>query len=285
MNRITSNLIIGNRYQVFVSGNFTLDKLKVRYDEQDTPRLSETQEEEVERVVSKYIATGKRIDQDTQGHRPPLYRLRGYSIDGEYFVLRLGRTEFGEYLATNVEHPEWRETYGDIVMSDALALSAATVTGDNLLLWGKRSGIPADTSAPYHILPSGHAHPPDSIGTWVYQELEAETGIKVSEVRKLICTGLMLSLWNTKPELSFFIRASVEFSELQNRDRQEGWEFVEVYGLPFVSSSISKWLVEYRDRVVPPGHAAVLLAARLEFGDKWYNEIVARLREDEKLRG
>jgi hypothetical protein len=58
-----------------VSGNFTLDKLKVSYDEEDTPRLSKTQEKEVERVVSKYIAPGKRIDQDAQGHRPPLYRL------------------------------------------------------------------------------------------------------------------------------------------------------------------------------------------------------------------
>ncbi|MGC9424094.1 hypothetical protein, partial [Vibrio sp.] len=257
-------------YRVLVGGMYSLHQLKLEYDEHNILNLSGVQQEEVERVVSTYMVQGKQIDYDADGHRPPLYRLISYSVNGGNLVLRLGKTDFGEYLATNVEHPEWREIYGDEVMSDALAFSVAAVTADNFLLWGKRSGKPADAAGAYHVLPSGHPHPPGSIGIWLYQELEAEAGIQVDEISDLICTGLVLSLWNTKPELTFFLRASVTFAELQERKRTEGWEFAEVYGLLFTNTSVREWLADYKDRLVPSGHAAVLLAGRINFGDKWW---------------
>jgi hypothetical protein len=262
-------------YRVLVEGMYSLDQLKLEYDEHNSLNLSKEQQEEVERVVSTYIAQGKQIDHDSNSRRPPLYRLISYSVDGQKLVLRLGKTEFGEYLATNVEHPEWRMIYGNESMSDALAFSVATVTDDNLLLWGKRSGIPADAAGAYHVLPSGHPHPPGSIGLWLYQELEAEAGLQVDEISDLICTGLVLSLWNTKPELTFFLRASVTFAELLERKRTEGWEFAEVYGLPFTNSTVGVWLTDYKDLLVPSGHAAVLLAGRINFGDIWLNEVIS----------
>ena len=269
---------IRDRYEILLMGSCSLDSLESKYDSSDVPILSREQMEELQRIVRCRLATGQRIDLLPDGQTPPLYRLRNYLVTPDKgLFLDLGRTTFGEYLLTNVQHPEWRQMYGDVVMSDALAISAAVVTSDRFIFWGRRSRATADGRSDYHILPSGHPQPPESIVDSLYQELVAETGITRNEVMCAICTGLIRTLWNGKPELTFHLESSVPFKNALERPRSESWEFDQISGIAWAPEKVSEWLQEYVQVVAPPGHAAVLLAGKNAFGDDWYRSTVRDL--------
>ena len=197
---LSAPICIAGRYDILLVGDCAPDLVRNVYDASNTPTLSSAQREVLRSIVKDRLRSGKRIDRETDGSYPPLYRLRDYAIDPDGGVtLSTGRTNYPEYLATNVEHPEWRSFYGSDVMSDALAFSVVLVSSDGLALLGRRSWRLADRGGEFHVLPSGHPHPPASIFEGVYAELSEETGVEPSEVSATVCTGLVRTRRNSKP--------------------------------------------------------------------------------------
>jgi hypothetical protein len=162
-------------------------------------------------------------------------------------------------------------------MSDALGLSAVLVTSDARVPFGARSKRIIDAADSHHILASGHAHPPQSMREAVLEEARGEAGLEPAEIRELVCTGYLRALRNGKPELAFALRAERTLGELLAREREESWEFDSVAAIDWNGDAVLDWLDAMRVRCAAPGHAAVLLAARRDFGEPWFERAIARL--------
>jgi 8-oxo-dGTP pyrophosphatase MutT (NUDIX family) len=272
-----STTLLCDRYLVRWSGDLPLDAIGQTYEAACVPELGGEEREALARMLARRERAGRPLIRLENGELPSLYRMLGFGLEQGRLQLELGRTDYAEYLLTNVEHPEWREEKGDRVMSDALAVCAVLVTEDGRVPWGRRSRRIIESRSSFHLLPSGHPEPPRSVVEGLFDELEEETGVRPEEIREVRCTGLVSSTRTGKSELTFLMSTSVAYAEIFERERAGAWEFEECYPLPWNASSARSWLVEHRDDAVPPGHAAILLGGRLAFGEAWFQGILRAL--------
>ena len=239
---------------------------RASFDQQDREGIADT--------VARRRAAGQVVLRDGHGNLPPLYRLNRFGATPHGLRLRLGRTDYGEYLYTNVERPERRRVLGDASMSDALAVCATLVTGDRRVLFGARSPRIADGPRAgagghvprYHVLPSGHPEPPHGLFEGLLKELEEETAVTPAELTASHLTGLIRALPSGKPELTFLLETELTFEEIRARSPADAWEFTSLESFPWTARDAEAWLRDHREDAVSPGHAAVLLAAEAIFG-------------------
>lgn len=273
-----SGLETSDRYRFEWTGDLPARALSSTYDPGAVAELGPAQRAELERMLARRAAAGEVLIRRPDGALPDLYRLLSFEASARELRFRLGRTDYAEYLLTNVEHPEWRRELGPQAMSDALAASLVLVTADGRVPWGRRSRRILDARAcAYHVLPSGHPEPPGSLVAGLLDEAREETGVEPGELFDLCCTGLLRSSASGKPELTFRARTSVTFDAMLARERAGAWEFDELYTLPWRAADVARWLVLHRDDAVPPGHAALLMAGRAAFGAAWAAEVLRAL--------
>ncbi|MFT5291245.1 MAG: hypothetical protein ACI8QS_000545 [Planctomycetota bacterium] len=223
----------------------------------------------IEATLARCVAADQTILRTASGSLPPLYRLRSFEETAQGLSLRLGRTDYGEYLFSNVEHPERRAERGDDAMSDALAVCAVLVTGDGFAVYGPRSSRIADLATDqkyFHVLPSGHPEPPQGIVDGLFTELQEEAGVHRGEVQRALLTGLIRAQPSGKPELTFLLETRATLADIRSRSARDAWEFDSIEGFPWTQIGAREWLTKHRRDAVAPGHAAIALAARLQFG-------------------
>jgi hypothetical protein len=220
----------------------------------------------------------------------PLYKLVSYRRIDSCLELTLGRTDYKEYVGTNVTHPEWRERFGDRVMSNPLAMSVALKTLDGLIVLGNKTSI-QDDQPRIHVVPSGHFTPTDcggnidyscpSVWAQVLQESKDELGDLELDKDGFVVTGLIRNLENFKPELTFRVTALAKWKQIQKEALRapDKWEYSDLFSVEADPQCLQVFLREKNRRFVPPGHAALLLYGHLEFGRDWFRQTISSLTD------
>jgi 8-oxo-dGTP pyrophosphatase MutT (NUDIX family) len=164
----------------------------------------------------------------------PMARLDGYEVVGERLVLRLSRTSYRMFVGTNQQRALGRWGYGPETLANPLGLSAALVTGDGKLIFGRRSG-----RVFYH---PGLLHP--VAGTLEPQEREdpvagmareiaEETGLGAGEYKIVGLLGMVEDVALGQPEAVFDVRTKLSAAEvvaraIRFREEHSGWVAVDV---------------------------------------------------------
>jgi hypothetical protein len=66
--------------------------------------------------------------------------------------------------------------------------------------------------------------------------------------------------------------------EILSRSPVDSWEYVRLEPLPWRGTTIQEVLLDRQELTwVPPGHAALLLGGKLEFGETWGKKMLSLL--------
>ena len=266
-------------YEVLCASDVQIRELRIHHSSRTRDAWTAEFEQLRLACIEKQKAQGKplKIDQRT-GKLPKLYRLDHWRFESKDFLdIWTSETDYAEYLVSNTD--KWRE-FAMEARSDPIGISVVVKTQDNKSLVGRRSGRVHDRPNSMHVIPAGHVHPPESFEKGLLQELYEELDVSTVASNMIRVTGLLRSLTNGKPELTFRIELT-EHTALQLIESQanacDSWEFEEVWSVDWTSETLSRYLIEQQEFLVPPGHAALLLAGRIDFGHQWYNNMISDL--------
>ncbi|MDP3063250.1 MAG: NUDIX domain-containing protein [Chloroflexota bacterium] len=228
----------------------------------------------MEQTWQELLRSGRRL---TDG---VLYRVLGFSQSAERLRISLGRTSYREYLCTNVAHPEWRQEYGPECMSDAVAVTGVAVTQDGQVPVQRRSALVGEWPGAYAVAPSGHPQPPNTIQEALMEELVEETGARHDEVEgEPRLTGLVLETARHKTEVTFLLRLALTWAQLKERVPADAWEYQSLEPLTWTPGACAEFLLSHEEETIPQSHGGLLLAGRVQFGQRWYEQTVSQLLE------
>jgi hypothetical protein len=211
-------------------------------------------------VIDRLIQSGKKV------RILPLYRFLSLSEKPDGMIFELGHTDFGEYLLTDITHPEWNRTRGSRAMAHPLSISAVTFSDDNFLLLGERGGTVVSEPGKIQTIPAGYIHPPDWIGETTEKELEEELAVTPGEIEEVMVTGLAQVRPSGKPEILLQVRLNVTAAEILGRHGTDEWEFACLKTIPGTRDALSGFLQENGGRLAPASHAALVSYAIHAFG-------------------
>lgn len=215
---------------------------------------------------------------DSAGKLVPLYRLaRCRSTRTGQLVLETEVTDYAEFIVTNLQRPRLRAQQGDAAMSDPLGVCAALVTCDDQLFLARRNLALDDQPSKLHVIPSGHAHPPQSLWHGLLEEMWEETGLSATALAAARCLGVIRAQPSGKPELVCHLRVSTSASEV-SRLMPTISEHSGVRRVPWHPDNIRKLLLRERFQLTSPAFAAIVLAGGNDFGKPWTEDVVAAIR-------
>lgn len=258
-------------YSVYWRGHLTLNDVEIRYDGSAELNLSTEEKLDVERAWQVLTRQNRRVKD------LPLYRLMSFHNQGKSgLVLNLGLTGYKQYQGTNVSKPSWALANPKDKMANPLAISVVSVTADNMTILQLRSDIVGEYGNRWHVTPSGHIHPPQSLSDAIEAEFLEEMGVFLNEmIEEIIVTGLVVNKEIYKPELTFFVRLRLTADDILNRFARDNWEYKRLQAVEWKSDVIGEWLKCGGPHFVPPGHAALVLGGGIEFGDEWMAQVLA----------
>jgi hypothetical protein len=278
-------LIIGSRYAVLVSDSFDLDHIKATFDPSNRIAFSGEESVQIERIWAETVKANPSV---YNGFLP---RLLSFQISGNCLLLELGLTDFKEYIATERLLLENSNVLDASQFASPLAVSAVTKTRDcHVLVEIRSSKVVFSTKGKMHVKPSGHVVATttslvkqsatrvpypflDAVATEALEELS----LSRDEILGITCTGLIRSLPNQKPELMFVMETSIDSKEIIGRPKAHGWESERLLAIPYEPDRIWQLLADELPNFTSPGHAALLLAGRRDFGEDWSVSLLAEL--------
>ena len=240
-----------DKYHFCWLGSINPVNVKFDYNPFQCLELNKTQIEEKISIIEKFSASGKKIE------ILPLYKFLTFSKNEEGLVLKLCRTDFGEYLLTDISHPEWCLIYGDEYMSHPLSISAVTLTTDNYLIIGYRSNSVIGESGKIQTLPGGFLHPPDSIMETTMKELSEELAVNREDISEVLMQGIALVHPSGKPEILLKITLNISSSEILSRHGIDKWEFKKIITIPNTRKIIEDF-INSEQNLTPASHASLM---------------------------
>ena len=252
-------------YSVHWMGRLPIASLVTRYDPEARLPLSPAELADTDQAWAEALKTRKRL-QDL-----PLYRLLAARVEADSLALDLGLTGYKEYIGTNVRPPAWALADPEGKMSKPIAVSAVAVSKDGkVFLQARAEGVGERDAGRWHITPSGHIHPPQTVLEGLMAELCEELAVESSEVDgEVAVSGLIVGKWNYKPELTFLLRLRATSEDILARSAPDNWEYERLEPVEWEAATVRQWLLRGEAEWVPPGHAALLIAGRVDFGEEW----------------
>lgn len=211
------------------------------------------------------------------------FRLDSIERDGSLVVLKVGLTDYFEYLCTNHDDTLNQELvrlgireFGnpDAFLSNALGNVALVRTVDNMLVVLLRSTSVATFSG-YYDLPGGHPEPDeagcsfeieagtvssricDELYTSIVRETTEELNINKAQVIKVDLLGLIRSFEDgRKPEMIFYLPVNLTQAELEYLYKQRRVESNE--SLELVALNPSKMTISEHSMTAPTRAALAL---------------------------
>ena len=142
----------------------------------------------------------------------PLCRLEAVDSSDGHLHLELSVTSYKWFYGTNGENPEWPQR------ADGVGTSAALITGDGWLLFGRRSTAMAFYPGWAH--PFGGCLEPSAdlnLLTEMERELTEEIGLLPHEINGLCCIGLVRTPRLQQPELLYLALTTLSRHALEQR--------------------------------------------------------------------
>ena len=148
----------------------------------------------------------------------PLCRFERLSADEQHFHLDVSQCSYKQFFGTNGSHPEWAETHGWGSLANAIGTSAALVSSDGWLVFGRRSTAVALYPGWAHPF-GGILEPSDDLDLLaeMQRELHEEIGLTETDLSDLACIGLVRDPRLLQPELIYLARAKLTRQELESR--------------------------------------------------------------------
>jgi len=148
----------------------------------------------------------------------PLCRLERLTTNDHHLHLDVSRCSYKQFFGTNGSHPEWAEEFGWASLANAIGTSAALLSSDGWLVFGRRSASLALYPGWAHPF-GGILEPSDSIDLLaeMQRELHEEIGLTESDISDLACVGLVRDPRLLQPELIYLARSSLTLRELESR--------------------------------------------------------------------
>ena len=249
------------RYEICWRGAVDPDKIQLKYNATTHHSLTLEQINEKNQIIEKMIKSGKKIE------ILPLYKFLSLSQEDQSLIFTVNHTDFGEYLLTDVTHPEWFTKFGGSIMAHPLSISAVTITSDNFILLGRRSQSVLDQPDMIQTLPGGFIHPPDTVSDSVEKELFEELLIKKEEISQLLAIGFARILKSGKPELLLRIQTRIPFSEVCSRKGMDNWEFIKIESLKNEEKEIKKFCRKNKNSLAPTSCANLESLIYFQYGN------------------
>lgn len=259
------------RYVIIAWGDLPADDVVPDYDPRRRPKPSKEQSEIMAAEAQAMRDRGLRVEP------LPLYRYLGCTCSPRKLLLKLGHTDYEQYLGLNRLHRDWAEAGGADLRADALGLATVLECPDGVVV-EKRSQQVAEAAGLLHVKPSGHAHPPQGLKEAVLEEAEAELGLAAEEVQDLRCLGHVRVAGTDKVIVIYRARTDVPLAEMRARARSEEWESERLDALPLDPEALARQLAESGDELTAAGHAALLMDGWRRFGNEWFSAVTAGLR-------
>lgn len=268
-------MIPSRRFDVVAVTNTPLTAVHIEHSTGRRPAWTADLEGRRVALVERHIAEGRPLLTTADGSLPPLYRLDSLTTEPDRLVLHTSPTDYAEHLLTNVDHPEWRAERGDGVMADAIGVSGVVRTADDRTFVGRRSGRTHEAPGAFHVAPSGHPHPPQTVGESLLAELRDELGLDPGQLDRTVVTGVVRALPGGKPEITALLTTPLAATDVLTswETAVERWEFDELVPVRWTPDDVGDWLADHAETCVPPGLAALALAGRVEFGAGWFDRL------------
>ncbi len=202
----------------------------------------------------------------------PLYRLESWRATREQLNLTLSPTTYRTFYGTNLHNPHLADTHGPDVLANPVGVSAALLSSDDHLLFGRRNATVAYYPNRVHPF-AGAVDPRDTPETngspnvfhAVRRELREELNFTDEHLADLRCLGLVEEQQIRQPELIFLARSTLTRAEIETRvdNTEHGGSVAIPAQQPAVQDAI------HDDALTPVAVASMLLWGRIEFGEDW----------------
>lgn len=148
----------------------------------------------------------------------PLCRFERLTADDQHLHLDVSLCSYKQFFGTNGSHPEWAEAHGWGSLANAIGTSAALVSSDGWLVFGRRSTAVALYPGWAHPF-GGILEPSDDLDLLaeMQRELHEEIGLAENDLSDLACIGLVRDPRLLQPELIYLARAKLTRHELESR--------------------------------------------------------------------
>jgi len=148
----------------------------------------------------------------------PLCRLESHSSDHAHLHLSVSQCSYKQFYGTNGTHSQWADTHGWACLANAVGTSAALVSGDGWLVFGRRAESLALYPGWAHPF-GGILEPSDDIDLLneMQRELHEEIGLAATDLSDLACIGLVRDPHLMQPELLYVARTPLSLATLEQR--------------------------------------------------------------------
>ena len=192
----------------------------------------------------------------------PLVRLVSWSVDKGELRLELQPTGYKDFVGTNLRDP----SLPPAKRADPLGNSAMVVTSDGKIILGHRSNKVFGHSGCLHCI-GGHVEPDrhlagGRIDTFeaIADEVTEELNVERSQIREIICMGLVRDSKSLQPEQVF----TVELDMLARELHPTGPEHDTLAAVIDSPEEIEKFLADCGEMVVPVALACIRAHLEME---------------------
>lgn len=256
-------------FELITHGVFRPGMISISYRPEVTVCWGNEEEAYISRTWDLYAETSRNAGLAV--YNGSLFRLEGSQVRNGGLYLQLSHVDFRSYVGTAL--PGFAAAFPHAPRANPLAVCAALVTRDGKIVIEKRKYVDAYRGL-YHVIggfvetgvdiENGVPDPFLAIRREVLEELGARMP------RELISTGLVRTSMGS--ELCFSCPLDLGFDELLsgmgrgNTDAEIG----QLLALPDDSRSVSLFLKERQNDMVPSGMACLFLHGRYHYAEGWY---------------
>lgn len=255
-------------------GAYSRNKIIVDYQPKTIFRLPKRYQPEANRLWQVKLAEAKRAGFSLYDGN--VFSLLKINIDPSNNTLKLslGQTGYKDYVVTRTRN--FKNPDGSIIMADPLAICCAVITSDNKILIGRRQGVDGSLNK-FHIIGGFIDRDLDIYDSLacpiraMQREVREETGIKLN-VDDIICLGAVYDNITPHPELCFYAKTNLTFSEFRNlkiEEREvESWESIDDN-----PEDLAAFMVGHRHELTVVGWADLTFYGKMKYGDRWSENI------------
>lgn len=143
--------------------------------------------------------------------------------DGDALSLRVGPTNYRDFVGTNLFNRHRVDEFGWHRFSNPIGTTATIITTDGYICYGRRSPCVSYHANHVHTfggaLEAGDAGPDGRVDAFasVLRELREELALERSDIREIVCAGLIRDREIHQPEMLFEARVALTADELTDR--------------------------------------------------------------------
>lgn len=167
----------------------------------------------------------------------PMCRLESFSAAPASLTLRLSPTSYKVFYGTNLYRPHLRATHGSEAFANPVGLSAALVTSDDYLLFGRRTANVAYYPNRTHPF-AGSLEPTDATPfAGIHRELAEELSLTPAELHSPRLLGIVSDDTLQQPELIIQIHTHKTLADLSSS--LDPAEHHQLYSIPTTPDAIA----------------------------------------------